>query len=88
MDEQTWLAGVPAEAWDYRLGSRSALEWVLDQYKERKPRDPTIHERFNTYRFADHKECVVDLLGRVCAVSAFTTNIVNELNLRSTIEQD
>ena len=42
VDEQTSLAGVPAEAWEYRLGSRSALEWVLDQYKERKPRDPTI----------------------------------------------
>ena len=88
LDEQTTLAGVPAEAWDYRLGSRSALEWVLDQYKERKPRDPTIRERFNTYRFADYKEHVVDLLGRVCAVSAFTTTIVNELSLRSAIEQD
>ena len=31
LDEQTTLAGVPAEAWEYRLGSRSALEWVLDQ---------------------------------------------------------
>ena len=88
LDEQTTLAGVPAEAWDYRLGSRSALEWVLDQYKERKPRDPTIRERFNTYRFADHKERVVDLLGRICAVSAFTTTIVNELSVRSAIEQD
>ena len=88
LDEQTTLAGVPAEAWEYRLGSRSALEWVLDQYKERKPRDPTIRERFNTYRFADYKEHVVDLLGRVCAVSAFTTTIVNELSLRSAIEQD
>ena len=88
VDEQTSLAGVPAEAWDYRLGSRSALEWVLDQYKERKPRDPTIRERFNTYRFADHKERVIDLLGRVCAVSAFTTTIVNELSLRSAIELD
>ena len=88
LDEQTTLHGVPAEAWEYRLGNRSALEWVLDQYKERKPRDPTIRERFNTYRFADHKERVVDLLGRVCAVSAFTTTIVNELSLRSAIEQD
>ena len=87
VDEQTSLAGVPAEAWDYRLGSRSALEWVLDQYKERKPRDPTIRERFNTYRFEEHKERVVDLLGRVCAVSVFTTTIVNELGLRSSIEQ-
>ena len=88
MDEQTSLVGVPAEAWEYRLGSRSALEWVLDQYKERKPRDPTIRERFNTYRFADYKERVVDLLSRVCAVSAFTTTIVNELGLRSSIDQD
>ena len=88
VDEQTSLAGVPPEAWDYRLGSRSALEWVLDQYKERKPRDPTIRERFNTYRFEEHKERVVDLLGRLCAVSVFTTTIVNELGLRSSIEQD
>ena len=66
IDEQTTLTGVPADAWRYQLGSRSALEWVLDQYKERKPRDPTIRERFNTYRFADHKERVIDLLRRVC----------------------
>ena len=87
LDEQTTLVGVPAEAWEYQLGSRSAMEWVLDQYKERKPRDPTIRERFNTYRFADHKEQVIDLLGRVCAVSAFTTTIVNRLRSKSSIEQ-
>ena len=87
LDEQTSLQGVPTQAWEYRLGTRSALEWVLDQYKERKPRDPTIRERFNTYRFADHKEHVIDLLGRVCAVSAFTTNIVEELDTRSSIER-
>ena len=87
LDERTSLAGVPAEAWEYRLGNRSALEWVLDQYKERKPRDPTIRERFNTYRFADHKERVIDLLGRVCAVSTFTTAIVKELGTRSSIER-
>ena len=88
LDEQTSLAGVPAEAWDYRLGSRSALEWVLDQYKERKPRDPTIRERFNTYRFADHKERVIDLLGRVCAVSVETVRIVDELDRRTGIDPD
>ena len=88
LDERTTLSGVPSEAWEYRLGSRSALEWVLDQYKERKPRDPTIREFFDTYRFADHKERVVDLLGRVCAVSAFTTTIVSELGMKSSIGQD
>ena len=88
LDHQTTLAGVPPEAWEYQLGSRSALEWVLDQYKERKPRDPTIAERFNTYRFADHKERVIDLLGHVCTVSSFTTSIVNELGKRSSVEQE
>ena len=79
LDDKTTLAGVPPDAWRYRLGSRSALEWVLDQYKERKPKDPTIAEKFNTYRFADHKERVIDLLQRVCAVSLQTMNIVDQM---------
>ena len=79
IDAQTTLRGVPADAWRYRLGSRSALEWVLDQYKEKKPRDPTIRERFNTYRFADYKEEVIELLRRVCAVSVATMNIVDDM---------
>ena len=73
------LTGVPDSAWRYRLGIRSALEWVLDQYKERKPRDPTIAEKFNTYRFADHKERVIDLLQRVCTVSVNTMNLVDDM---------
>ncbi len=76
IDEQTTLTGVPEFAWEYELGNRTALEWVLDQYKEKKPRDPTIRERFNTYRFADYKEEVIELLRRVCAVSYRTAEIV------------
>ena len=55
LDSQTTLSGIPPEAWDYRLGNRSALEWILDQHKEKKPKDPTIREKFDTYRFADYK---------------------------------
>ena len=77
LDENTTLTGVPPDAWRYVLGSRSALEWVLDQYKEKKPRDPTIRKKFNTYRFADHKERVIDLLKRVCTVSVRTMEIVD-----------
>ena len=76
---RTTLSGVPADAWRYQLGSRSALEWVLDQYKEKKPRDPTIRERFNTYRFADYKEQVIDLLQRVCTVSVKTVDVVDSM---------
>ena len=77
LDDATRLTGVPERAWAYRLGSRSALEWVLDQYKERKPKDPTIAARFDTYRFADYKERVIDLLRRVCMVSVKTMEIVD-----------
>ena len=87
LDARTTLTGVPQSAWRYRLGSRSAMEWVLDQYKERKPRDPTIAARFNAYRFADHKERVIDLLQRVCAVSVRTTEIVAEMESRSEAER-
>ena len=64
--------GVPAEAWEYRLGTYSALEWILERYKEKKPKDPTIAEKFNTYKFAEYKESVIELLGRVCKVSVET----------------
>ncbi len=79
LDQKTQLTGIPDEAWNYKLGSRSALEWVLDQYKEKKPKDPTIREKFNTYRFADHKESVIDLLCRVCTVSVKTIEIITEM---------
>lgn len=79
LDTRTTLSGVPAIAWTYRLGNRSALEWVLDQYKEKKPKDPTIAARFNTYRFKDHKEKVADLLARVTRVSVQTMEIVGQM---------
>ncbi|MGE0085011.1 MAG: type ISP restriction/modification enzyme [Desulfococcaceae bacterium] len=79
IDELSFLSGVPKEAWEYKLGNRSALEWILDQYKEKKPKDPTIAEKFNTYRFADYKEHVIDLLKRVCTVSVQTMNIIEEM---------
>jgi predicted helicase len=79
IDSETKLVGVPESAWRYMLGNRSALEWVLDQYKEKKPRDPTIREKFNTYRFADYKELVIELLRRVCTVSVKTMDVVDRM---------
>jgi len=80
IDSETTLHGVPAVAWEYKLGNRSALEWVLDRYKEKTPSDPTIAEKFNNYRFADYKADVITLLGRVCTVSVETMRIVAEMS--------
>jgi len=79
LDSETTLSGVPREAWAYVLGNRCAIDWVLDQYKEKKPKDPTIREKFDTYRFADHKERVIALLARVARVSVETVRIVEAL---------
>jgi predicted helicase len=88
VDEDTQLNGIPREAWDYRLGNRSAIDWVLDQHKEKTPRDPTIRAKFNTYRFADYKEEMIKLLARVVTVSLETVKITEAMRAlaRSTVE--
>lgn len=79
LDDNTQLTGIPKEVWEYKLGNRSALEWILDQYKEKNPRDATIREKFNTYRFADYKKQVIELLDRVTTVSVKTMAIIREM---------
>ncbi|MBN9042219.1 MAG: DNA methyltransferase [Rhizobiales bacterium 62-47] len=79
IDSETTLEEVPFEAWNYLLGNRSAIDWILDQYKEKNIRDATIKQRFSHYRFADHKEQVIELLRRVITVSIRTLTIVAEM---------
>lgn len=85
LDTITTLHGVPPVAWEYQLGNRSTLEWVLEYHKERKPKDPTIREKFDNYHFADYKEQVIDLLQRVCTVSVETMKVVNAMNAETEV---
>ena len=44
------LSGIPPELFEYRLGNRSALEWIIDQYqvsadKRRQVWDSPISQR-------------------------------------------
>ncbi len=79
IDADTQITGIPPEVWTYRLGNRSAIDWVLDQHKEKKPRDPTIAAKFNTYRFADYKESMIALLAKVVRVSVDTVAITEAM---------
>jgi predicted helicase len=90
VDADTQITGIPREAWDYRLGNRSAIDWVLDQHKEKTPRDPTIRAKFNTYRFAGHKESMIALLAKVVRVSMDTVAITEAMKAldRSAWEAD
>ena len=70
------LAGIPAEAFEYRLGNRSALEWVIDQYQVTEDKRSGIRSDPNR---ADDPEYIVRLIGQVTHVSVETVRIVNSL---------
>jgi len=79
LDENTSISGIPEKVWQYKLGNRSALEWIVDQYKEKNPSDPTVKEKFNNYKFSDYKPTVIDLIMRICTVSIMTVEIQDEM---------
>ena len=70
------LDGIPVEAFDYRLGTRSALEWVVDQYRVKIDKRSGIRNDPNR---ADQPRYIVDLIGRVISVSLRTVEIVGNL---------
>ena len=70
------LDGIPAKAFDYRLGSRSALEWVIDQYRVKTDKRSGI---VNDPNRADDPRYIVNLIGKVIAVSLETVGIVESL---------
>jgi predicted helicase len=80
IDKFTTLAGVPEIAWRYGLGSRSAIDWVLDQYKLRRPRDLTLRNSIGRDGFADYKEQLIELIMRVVRVSVETQKIIEEMS--------
>ncbi|WP_291725419.1 type ISP restriction/modification enzyme [Bernardetia sp.] len=84
IDENTYLKNIPEEAWHYRLGVRSALEWVLEHHSERKLRDKTVKKAvekglFTTYSFENQKEHLIELLRKVCRVSVETVKVLREM---------
>ena len=70
------LDGIPTEAFDYRLGNRSALEWVIDQYRVKVDRRSGI---VNDPNREDQPRYIVDLVARVIYVSLQTVEIVEGL---------
>ena len=70
------LSGIPAEAQEYRLGNRSALEWVVDQYRVSTDARSGI---VNDPNREDDPEYIVRLIGQVVTVSVETVRLVREL---------
>ena len=71
------LRGIPAEAFRYRLGTRSALEWVIDQYRVKTDKRSGIVSDPNAW--SENEQYIVNLVGRVVRVSVETVKIVDGL---------
>ncbi len=70
------LEGIPPEAFAYRLGNRSALEWIVDQYQTKADARSGLASDPNR---ADDPEYIVRLVARIVTVSVQTVKLVGDL---------
>ena len=70
------LDGIPIEVYDYRLGTRSALEWIVDQYRVKVDKRSGI---VNDPNRETEPQYIVDLIASVITVSLKTVEIVKNL---------
>jgi len=70
------LGGIPPESYEYRLGNRSALEWVIDQYQVSTDKRSGITNDPNR---SDDQQYIVRLVAQVVTVSLETVKIVRAL---------
>jgi len=70
------LGGIPPEVFEYRLGNRSALDWVIDQYQVSTDKRSGI---VNDPNKIDDPQYIIRLIGKVITVSLNTAKIVKSL---------
>ena len=70
------IDGIPAKAFEYRLGNRSALEWVIDQYRVKIDKRSRI---VNDPNRPDDPRYIVKLIQKVITVSLETVEILEGL---------
>ncbi len=72
------LRGIPPAAFNYRLGNRSALEWVIDQYQVSTDKRSGITNDPNRAQ-KTRKRYILRLIGQVITVSIETNRIIASL---------
>ena len=70
------LSDIPAEVYEYRLGNRSALEWIIDQYRVKTDKRSGI---VNDPNRNDDPQYIVKLVKKIVTVSIETVGIVRGL---------
>ncbi len=70
------LSGIPKETYDYRLGNRSALEWIIDQYQVSTDKRSGITNNPNR---PDDPTYILRLIHQVITISLETVKIIASL---------
>ncbi|MDT2006664.1 hypothetical protein FXW78_22410 [Rhodococcus opacus] len=74
------LSGIPDDAYRYMLGSKSAIEWIMERYQVTVHKDSQIRNDPNDWATEhDQPRYIVDLLKRIVTVSVETMKIVDDL---------
>lgn len=74
------VSGIPDEAREYLLGSRSAVEWILERYQVKTDKASGIVNDPNDWsREVGDPRYILDLLRRIVTVSVETVRIVGAL---------
>ncbi|MFC9352813.1 DEAD/DEAH box helicase [Arthrobacter sp. NPDC057013] len=74
------LEGIPAEAHSYMLGSRSAVDWILERYQIKTDKASGIVNDPNDWS-REHRQprYIIDLIGRIVTLSLETNRIIESL---------
>ena len=67
------LKGIPKNTFAYKLGNRSALDWIIDQYRVKVDKRSGI---VNNPNRLDDEEYILRLIGKVITVSLETVEVV------------
>ncbi|MDH6410047.1 putative helicase [Aurantimicrobium minutum] len=79
-NSQITIAGIPEDAHEYLLGSRSALDWVIERYQIKQDKESGIINDPNSWCEESNDDAyIIDLICKVVTVSVETTRIVNSL---------
>ena len=74
------VLGIPDEAHDYVLSSRTALEWVLERYQTKTDKASGIVNDPNDWAESEGQpNYILDLIGRVVQVSVKTISLTAQL---------
>lgn len=74
------LAGIPADAFDYQVNGKSALEWIIDRYQVAIHKESQILNDPNDYcREVGNPRYILDLIKRIVTVSVESNRIVSTL---------